>query len=43
MGGTIEIHRILCISMGGTYTTGYGWAVYIMAETRSLAPIDVDG
>ena len=23
--------------------TGYGWAVYIMAETRSLAPIAVDG
>ena len=25
------------------YRPGYGWAVYIMAETRSLAPIAVDG
>ena len=30
-------------SATGTLYTGYGWAVYIMAETRSLVPIAVDG
>ena len=42
-GGDHPCHPPPPGSATGTLYTWYGWAVYIMAETRSLAPIAVDG